>query len=125
MRTLTLSLLALAAAAGSALAHPATEQYIPIGQSPGAITMRGEVTTPVEPAAAGREAAFTMSADNGSAGISYEVGPNTRIYIDRSAQGQVSTRGSLADLQQGRAIEVCLPNTQARTALWIKIRPAQ
>ena len=45
-----------APAAGAAVAHPATEQYIPIGQSPGALTMRGEVTATAAPAAAGGEA---------------------------------------------------------------------
>jgi hypothetical protein len=122
MRALILALAACAAAAGAALAHPATEQYIPIGQSPGALTMQGEVSQPVAPAAANGETSIAMSAAGGAGDVAYVIGPHTRIYLDRSAQGRASSVGSLADLQPGRAIEVCIPDADARVAEWIKVR---
>ena len=51
MRTAALSALAVLALAGAASAHPATEQYVPIGQSPGPGVVQGTAEPVVEPAA--------------------------------------------------------------------------
>jgi hypothetical protein len=122
MRAFILALAVSAAAMGAALAHPATEQYIPIGQSPGALTMQGEVSQPVAPAAANGETSVAMTAAGATGDVAYVVGASTRIYLDRSAQGRPNTVGSLADLQPGRAIEVCIPDASSRVADWIKVR---
>ncbi len=125
MRTFTLTLLAALALAGAAAAQQASEQYIPIGQSPGALTMRGEVTATAAPAAAGGEASISMTSEAAPAGVSYVLGPRTRIYIDRSALGRPSTMGAMADLQPGRSVEVSIANADTRVANWIKVRATE
>lgn len=125
MRAIAFSLLVMAAVAGSAAAQQATEQYIPIGQSPGGVTMQGQLSASVEPAGAGGEATFTMAAAAGAPEVSYVLSPTTRIYIDNSARGQPNTMGAIADLQPGRTVEVRVSGTEARTALWIKVRGGQ
>ncbi len=123
MRTITLALVSAMAAAGAAAAQQATEQYIPIGQSPGARTMQGEISSAVEPASASGQTTIAMTSEAAPGGVSYVVGPRTRIYIDNSARGQPSTMGALADLQAGRHIEVAIADAEAGAALWIKVRP--
>ena len=124
MRALLIVALALFTPA-VVVAHPATEQFIPIGQSPGAVTMQGQVTTAAQPSALGAETSFSMTAAGAARDVSYVVGPNTRIYVDRSQHGRANTHGTIADLQAGRLIEVCVADTQSRVALWIKVRADQ
>lgn len=124
MRTILVAVLA-AALSGVASAQQATEQYIPIGQSPGALTMQGQVQAAAGPAAAGGEGSVSMTSEAAPGGVSYAIGPHTRIYIDHSAQGRPNTMGALADLQPGRAIEVSIPNAETRVASWIKVRAAE
>jgi hypothetical protein len=121
MRTFVFTLAAGIALAGAAAAHPATEQYIPIGQSPGADTVQGTAYATAEPATAG--GAPTVSVDVAGDYQNYVVGPNTRIYVDRSAQGRPSTLGTIEDVQVGRVIEVRLADAATRVAAWIKVRP--
>lgn len=123
MRTILVAVLA-AALSGVASAQQATEQYIPIGQSPGALTMQGQVQAAAGPAAGG-EGSVSMTSEAAPGGVSYAIGPHTRIYIDHSAQGRPNTMGALADLQPGRAIEVSIPNAETRVASWIKVRAAE
>lgn len=125
MRTFTLTLLTALALAGAASAQQATEQFIPIGQSPGALTMQGQVTSSAAPAAAGGEGSVSMTSEAAPAGVSYVVGPNTRVYIDNSTHGHPNTLGSMADVQPGRAIEVSIPNLQTPVATWIKVRASE
>jgi hypothetical protein len=121
-RTLSLSLIAAALLAGVAFAHPATEQFIPIGQSPHAVTMQGKVSAVAEPAAADGVSSIAMTTPAAPEALNYVVNPQTRIYIDRSAHGRASTLGSMADLQPGRDIEVAVSASDTSTALWIKVR---
>lgn len=123
MRTITLAFLVATATAGAALAQQATERYIPIGQSPGALTMQGEISTTTEPAGAGGQTSVAMTSEAAPGGVSYVLGPQTRIYIDNSAQGRPNTMGTPADLQTGRHVEVAVASADTRTALWIKVRP--
>lgn len=126
MRTLMLALVTSFTLASAASAQRATEQFIPIGQSPGAVTMQGALGAVAEPAAAGGEASFVMTAAaaDGAAAQerAYTIGPQTRIYVDRSALGQASTLGSMDDLRAGRVVEVCIADAASRVALWIKVR---
>lgn len=114
--------MAALAIAGPASAQQATEQYIPIGQSPGEGTMVGEVSAAVEPAAAGGATTFTMASEAGAPDASYVIGPHTRIYVDRSAQGLPNTLGAAEDVQPGRVVEVRIGDAQTRVAAWIKVR---
>jgi hypothetical protein len=121
MRTFVFTLAAAIALAGAAAAHPATEQYIPIGQSPGGTTVQGTAYATAEPATAGGPA--SVSVDVAGDYQNYVIGPRTRIYVDRSAQGQPSTLGTVEDLQAGRVVEVRLADAETRVAAWIKVRP--
>lgn len=125
MRTILVAVLAAVALASAASAQQATEQFIPIGQSPGALTMQGQVTATTGAPAAGGDGSVSMSSEAAPGGVSYAIGPLTRIYIDQSGHGRPSTMGSVADLQPGRAIEVSIPNAETRVASWIKVRAAE
>lgn len=119
MRIAALSALAALALAGAANAHPATEQFIPIGQSPGPGVVQGTAAPVAEPASGGAPVVAVESA--GDQIGAYVVTPQTRIYIDRSAEGQANTVGTLADVQPGRVIEVRV-HPETRAAEWIKVR---
>jgi hypothetical protein len=120
MRTVLLSLAALASAVSAAFAHPATEQFIPIGESTYDLTMQGEVVAARETSA--ESGAISMTVEGAPAPVSYAIGPATRIYLDRSALGRPNTLGSMDDLRPGQDIEVAIPSLESPTAIWIKIR---
>ena len=120
MRSITTLLLLLAAAlaVGSAQAQQATERFIPIGKSPG---LSGTGTTvgrirQVEPEAR----RITVRGEDASATVT--VTGDTRIWQDRSAQGQSNVPGTFGDLQEGRLAEV-RPAPEGPAAAWIKVRP--
>lgn len=120
MRMLILTIVASAVLAGVALAHPATEQFVPIGQSPGPGVVEGTAGAVAEPAADGPPiVSVERSGDQVGA---YVVTPATRIYIDRSSQGLPNLVGTIADVQPGRVIEVRI-DQETRAAEWIKVRP--
>ena len=120
MRTaLVTAALAALALAGAAYAHPATEQFIPIGQSPGPGVVQGTAEPVVEPASGPPVVGVERE---GSQVGAYVVTPQTRIYIDRSAQGLPSLVGTLEDVQPGRVIEVRIADPETRAAEWIKVR---
>jgi len=122
MRTaLFLAALASLALAGAASAHPATEQYIPIGQSPGPGVVQGAAAPVAEPSESGGPTIVAVERDGAQLGA-YVVTPHTRVYIDRSAQGLPNQVGTLDDVQPGRVIEVRIANPQTREAEWIKVR---
>jgi hypothetical protein len=104
------------ASGGPAEAQKSTEQYIPIGRSPG---LSGSVTTvgrieQVEPASR------SVSVE----GVGSVLVPEgARIWVDRSAQGAASLTGSLSDLVPGRQVEVKYRDPDRREAEWIKVRP--
>jgi hypothetical protein len=119
MRIAALSALAALALAGAASAHPATEQFIPIGESPGPGVVQGTAAPVAEPASGGAPVVAVESA--GDQIGAYVVTPQTRIYVDRSAEGQPNTVGTLNDVQPGRVIEVRV-HPETRAAEWIKVR---
>jgi hypothetical protein len=119
MRTILFAALASLALAGAAAAHPATEQYIPIGQSPGPGVVQGAAQPVVEPAAGGPPI-VGVERDGSQLGA-YVVTEQTRVYIDRSTQRLPNLVGTLDDVQPGRVIEVRI-NPETRAAEWIKVR---
>jgi hypothetical protein len=97
------------------LAQEATEMYIPIGLSPG---ISGK-TTVIGTVQAMDAAARTLTVAGPSGTRTFAVTPKTRIWQDRSESKQANKAGSLADLQQGRRVEVkALP----AGADWIKVQ---
>lgn len=99
-------------------AQKATEQFIPIGQSPGVsgvLSYIGEIES--------RDAqnnTVTVSGAEGSR--TFSITDSTRIWIDRSSQEMTSLIGERDALQVGRRIEVkFLSAEQPTIADWIKV----
>lgn len=122
MRLAVLAAIAGFALTGAAFAHPATEQFIPIGQSPGGGTVQGTAGAVAAPAS-GDGPAVVQVVTPAAAAQDFVIGPETRIYIDRSAQGAPNVVGTIEDVQPGRVIEVRLADETTRVAAWIKVRP--
>lgn len=114
------SALALLAAPWVARAQKATEQFIPIGQSPG---LSGTVTV-IGTVEAVDAAARTMTANAGATSYRCALTDRTRIWIDRSAQRLSATTGRPADLQKGRRVEVTFTVATRKTAEWVKVEAA-
>jgi hypothetical protein len=123
MRTALLAAFASLALASAAYAHPATEQYIPIGQSPGPGVVSGTAGAVAEPASGEGDPIVSVESAAGAEVGAYVVTEQTRVYIDRSAQGLPRLVGSIDDVQPGRVIEVRIADPDTREAEWIKVRP--
>jgi hypothetical protein len=101
-----------------AQAQKSTEQYIPIGSSPGLSKKYTSIGT-IETLNA-RDGLFTIS----EAGVrrSIRITAKTRIWLDRSKLKLPSLDGGTGDLQPGRRIEVKYENPVLRqVADWIKV----
>ena len=122
MRTALVAAFASLALAGAAGAHPATEQYIPIGQSPGPGVVTGTAGAVAEPSSGEGDPIVSVQSPAGSEVGAYVVTEQTRVYVDRSAQGLPSLVGTIDDVQPGRVIEVRIADPQTRAAEWIKVR---
>jgi hypothetical protein len=123
MRQFAYAFIATFALAGAASAHPATEQFIPIGESPGPGVVQGTASAVAEPSVADGEPVVSIETSTGAELGAYVVTEHTRIYIDRSAQGLPNLVGTIDDVQPGRVIEVRIADPQTREAEWIKVRP--
>jgi len=105
--------------ASRALAQEATEMYVPIGQSPGVSNKTSVVGTVQALSAAAR----TLIVTGPSGPQTFVITDKTRIWLDRSAGKQTNRSGSLADLQQGRRVEVKPQPAGAKAgADWIKVQ---
>lgn len=122
MRQFAFAVIATFALAGTAAAHPATEQFIPIGESPGPGVVQGTAGAVAEPSAVDGEPVVSVENERGAELGAYVVTEHTRIYIDRSAQNLPSLVGTIDDVQPGRVIEVRIADPQTRAAEWIKVR---
>lgn len=122
MRLTSLAVLAAALFAGAAWAHPATEQFVPIGESPGPGVVQGRAGAVAEPASGG-DPIVSVEDSTGDELGAYVVTDATRVYIDRSEQGLPSLVGTVDDVQPGRVIEVRIRDPETRIAEWIKVRP--
>jgi hypothetical protein len=123
MRSLAYLIAASIALGGAAWAHPATEQFIPIGESPGPGIVQGTAGAVAEPTAGDGEPIVSVENASGAELGAYVVTEHTRIYIDRSAEGLPSLVGTIEDVQPGRVIEVRIADPETRAADWVKVRP--
>ncbi len=109
----------LMAASPVGVSHEATERYIPIGKSPGVsgkTSYRGVVESRND-----AQHSVRMRAADGAESI--RIDERTQIYLDRTSQGKTNLRGTYADCQPGREIEVkYIDNDPSKPAQWIKIR---
>jgi len=116
--------LAIALLGGISYAHgqKETEQYIPIGQSPGLSqksTSIGEIAE-VDPQAK------TVTIADPAGRRTVKVTEKTRIWLDRTKLKQTNLTGSFADLKTGRRVEVKYDDPQRReVAEWVKVEVLQ
>lgn len=116
-RALAVAIMLVGAHTG-AHAQKSTEQYIPIGRSPGISHKYTSIGT-VE-ALNARDGLFTIS--EAGARRSIRITAKTRIWLDRSQLKLPNLVGSPADLQPGRRVEVKFENAVLRqVAEWIKV----
>jgi hypothetical protein len=112
----------LLAGVTAAHAQKATEQFIPIGQSPGASQRQTSIGEIVE--ADARALTLTIAEPAGRRTV--KLTDKTRIFLDRSKLKQPNLEGTVADLQKGRRVEVKYIDPERReVADWVKVEIAQ
>ncbi|MCI0665582.1 MAG: hypothetical protein L0220_31365 [Acidobacteria bacterium] len=95
-----------------------TEQYIPMGKSPG-VTRKYSIMGEIEQYDASSKS-LTVISSSGKTTI--KLTDQSRIYLDRSKLRQRNTRGNFSDLKKGRYVEVKYKDPQNKTGCdWIKI----
>lgn len=132
MRSISLSALVFLAVSGAASGIACaqvspTEQFVPIGKTPTENVMQGELvsgvqTQLVQPQSTGAPPTTPFTMKTGGVERVYLISPLTRIYIDRSLQGDHSELGAVIDLRPGRTVEAYVPDLGTRLALWVKVR---
>lgn len=104
--------------AGQALAQKATEQFIPIGESPGLSGSQTHI---------GRIQGFSPASGILSLNANGEthdvrITNDTRIWLDRSAAKLSNLQGDTSDFEAGRRAEVSYVDPAlGDTASWVKI----
>jgi hypothetical protein len=125
MRTLltgTGILVALLWAISHAHGQKATEQFIPIGQSPGVSQKSSSIGEIAEVNAA----AQTVTIADPAGRRTVRITDKTRIWLDRTKLKQTNLSGRFADLQKGRRVEVKYEDPARRdVADWVKVEIAQ
>jgi len=105
----------------SAFAQEATEMFIPLGKSPG-ISGKLSLIGTLESVDAGKKW-VTVSGPSGAQTVAFTE--RTPIWLDRSLQKQANRSGAVADLQQGRKVEIKLRKGDPKpVAEWIKVEVA-
>ncbi len=112
---------ALVAVLNAAEAQRTTEQFIPIGRSPGlsdVVTYVGEIVA-VDPGAR----SLTLRRPGDAETVTATIIGDTRIWLDRSSIGRPNLSGAIADLVPGSAAEIHFRDPeQRRFADWIKVQ---
>jgi hypothetical protein len=97
----------------------ATEMFIPIGQSPG-LSGKESVIGTLESVDQGK-GMVTITSPSGTQTVRFT--DRTLIWLDRSLQKQPNQNGAIADLQQGRTVEIKVRKGEPKTvAEWIKVQ---
>jgi hypothetical protein len=104
---------------GSSLtyAQQTSEQFIPIGMSPGIsnkYSYIGKIT-----AIDATTKTISMQSDKGPRTIT--ISPITRIWLDRSKNKKSNIVASFDDIKIGRDVEVMHGHENENTAIWVKI----
>jgi hypothetical protein len=114
--------LALLCASSHAHGQKATEQFIPIGQSPG---LSAKYTS-IGAIAAANAAGQTVTIADPAGPRTIRLTEKTRIWLDRSKLKQTNVPGGFADLQPGRRAEVKYADPERRdVAEWVKVEITQ
>jgi hypothetical protein len=97
----------------------ATEIYIPVGQSPG-LSGKSSLMGTLDSVDTGKRM-VTVSSPSGARTVAFTE--RTSIWLDRSLQKQPNRSGAMADLQQGRKVEIKLRKGEPKpVAEWIKVQ---
>ena len=122
-RYLTLAIVVVALGGTlDASGQEATEMFIPIGQSPG-LSGKGSLIGTLESVDRGK-GMVTISSLSGTQAVRFT--DRTPIWLDRSLQKQPNQNGTIADLQQGRKVEIKLRKGEPKAdAEWIKVQIAK
>ena len=110
---------AVLAVAAPALAHRATERYIPIGASPGVsgkVTFLGTVESM-------DRSAYSVRVSGAERAIVMTYNEKTRFWLDRSKIRRTNLEGSVEDCRSGRRVEIRFVNDdrEAAVAAWVKV----
>lgn len=101
-------------------AQKMTEQFIPIGQSPGLSSTRTDIGTIEAFDKASRTMTIRVAADSRAVTVS----ERTRIWLDRSTDQKSSVKGGFDDLKTARQVEIKYEDDERRqNAEWIKVAP--
>lgn len=114
-RLIVLTCLILACPA--AFGQKSTEQYIPIGNSPG---VSGKYSY-IGPIIAIDRSAQTITVEDRGEIREISVTDQTRIWLDRSKERRENLTADYADCEVGRMIEVKYSSEDQKSADWIKI----
>jgi hypothetical protein len=99
-----------------------TEQFIPLGKSPGISNKLASIGEIEQYEAESRTLTITLP----SGRQTLKLGDKTRIWLDRSQLKLTNTKGAPADLQKGRKVEVKYEDAERKSgAEWIKIELTQ
>jgi hypothetical protein len=116
-RIATMLLLVALAVTSVAHAQQTTEQYIPIGQSPG---ISGKYSYIGDIVSVDLDAnTITVRGERGTKTVS--VLPTTRIWLDRTKAKSSNVAASYSDCEVGRKVEVMYDLDADEVADWIKI----
>jgi hypothetical protein len=95
-----------------------TEQYIPMGMSPG-VTRKYSMIGEIEQY---DTATRSLTVISSSGKTTIKLTNDTKIYLDRSKLRLRNLIGNFSDLQKGRRVELKYKDPQNKTACdWIKI----
>ena len=113
------ALVAFLLSAPGAQGQKATEQFIPIGQSPGLSNVYTDLAAIAEVDADARTITLPLAG-----GRRVKVTEGTTIWLDRSKNRQSNVVGGFEDLRVGLQVEVKYEDSQRREmAEWIKVAP--
>ena len=118
-KVLIFTLLLIITLIGTSLSYgqQSSEQFIPIGQSPGISGKLSYIGSIVEVNRA--ESTLVVESNRGTKTI--KVTPETRYWLDRSKTRQANRVSSYEDCEVGRKVEVKHAREDESIADWIKI----
>lgn len=105
----------------AAHAQQTTEQFIPIGMSPGVSGKSSYIGSIIAVDEDGQK--VSLRSDSGARTL--KISASTRIWLDRSKSGKSSVEGGFGDLRTGLRIEALPSGEDSQTAAWVKIETSQ
>lgn len=117
--TILIAIIVFSTTVALAHAQDTTEQFIPLGKSPGISGTSSYIGEIVNVDAAKRMITITGKQESWSV----EITERTKIWLDRSKYRLTNVVGTFDDCKAGRSVEIKPEDAQAQRAEWIKIVP--